>query len=382
MRVAGDVGFSIGFRHRLRFVRNLFGADVAVLREVLAGGERGSRAVVFIDRGVAEHHYELPGQIGAVFSNLDGLELDSAPRVVPGGEIIKNDARQLAEILSAMHAARLCRQSYVIAIGGGAMLDAVGYAAALTHRGVRLVRVPSTTLGQADSGVGVKNGVNAFNQKNYLGAFAVPWAVLNDEALLATLSERDWRCGFAEAVKVALLKDARLFERIERDAGKIAARDEAAALPVIRASAVLHRDHITGGGDPFESGAGRPLDFGHWAAHKLEVLSDYELRHGEAVAIGILLDMEYAAGVGICAAALTGRVRTCLERLGFTLWHEALARENELIDGLEEFRAHLGGPLSITLVREPSCAIEAGNVDLGALRAAIRRLRDRKAAAA
>ena len=91
------------------------------------------------------------------------------------------------------------------------MLDAVGFAAAIAHRGIRLVRLPTTTLAQADSGVGVKNGVNLFGKKNWLGAFAVPWAVLNDTALLATLPDRDFVAGFSEAVKVALLKSPEVF---------------------------------------------------------------------------------------------------------------------------------------------------------------------------
>ena len=93
----------------------------------------------------------------------------------------------------------------MVAIGGGAVLDAVGYAAATAHRGVRLIRVPTTVLSQDDSAVGVKNGINAFGKKNFVGSFAPPHAVLNDFDLLRTLQDRDWRAGISEAVKVALL---------------------------------------------------------------------------------------------------------------------------------------------------------------------------------
>src|SRR5690606_10496158 len=110
-------------------------------------------------------------------------------------------------------------------------------AAAIAHRGVRLVRMPTTTLAQADSGVGAKNGINGFGKKNFLGAFAVPWAVINDQAFLATVSDRDWRCGFIEAAKVALVKDAALFEELEVAATAIRRRDLAVAVPILERSA-------------------------------------------------------------------------------------------------------------------------------------------------
>ncbi len=115
----------------------------------------------------------------------------------------------------------------MVVIGGGAVLDAVGFAAAIAHRGIRLVRLPTTTLGQADSGIGVKNSVNLFGKKNWIGTFAVPWAVINDAALLGTLSDRDFICGFAEAVKVSLLKDAAMFGQLCSSAGEIRRRQSA-----------------------------------------------------------------------------------------------------------------------------------------------------------
>lgn len=377
-----DLAFSVAFTHRLRFGRDLLGPRSGVLGEILSSAFRGARLLILIDDAVAAAHPELSNQILATLTRTKNVVAAGPPLILPGGETIKNDSASVERLLRQMHAAGLCRQSYVLAIGGGALLDAAGYAAALLHRGVRLIRVPSTTLAQADAGVGVKNGVNAFGQKNFLGTFAPPWAVLNDESLLATLSERDWRCGFAEAVKVGLLKDAGLFERIERDADRVAARDEETAIPMVRASALLHRDHVVAGGDPLEQGGSRPLDFGHWAAHKLEVLSGFELRHGEAVAIGMALDLAYAARVGVCEAALVQRVRDCLQRLGFELWHPALVRVSEVLEGLEEFRAHLGGPLTITLVSRPGAPVEIHEINEAAMRAAIRGLREVQPAAA
>ena len=145
------------------------------------------------------------------------------------------------------------------------MLDAVGFAASIAHRGVKVLRFPTTTLAQDDAGIGVKNGVNHHNEKNWQGVFAVPTAVINDFSLLSSLSDRDWRSGFSEAVKVALLKDAGEFERLEQHAGAIARRAEAESQRAIIRSAELHWRHIVEGGDPFEDEIARPLDYGHWS---------------------------------------------------------------------------------------------------------------------
>ena len=238
------------------------------------------------------------------------------------------------------------------------MLDVVGYAAATAHRGVRLIRVPTTVLSQDDSAVGVKNGVNAFGKKNYLGTFAPPFAVINDFAFLSTLSDRDWRSGISEAIKVALVRDPAFFDRIEEDAVRLVARDAAAMERLVRRSAALHLAHVVSGGDPFELGTSRPLDFGHWAGHKLEQLSGHRLRHGEAVAIGIAIDSTYAHLCGFLPERDWRRILAVLLAVGFDLAAPELAHGLDapaggraLLDGLEEFREHLGGTLTIMLLR-------------------------------
>jgi len=300
------------------------------------------RAQFFVDEGVAQGHPLLIEQINQWASAQD-IETTSPPAIVPGGEVCKNNPTALDAILRSIHDAKLCRRSYAVVIGGGAVLDAVGYGAALAHRGIRLVRVPSTTLAQCDSGVGVKNGVNAFGKKNYLGTFAVPWAVVNDESLLPTLTQSDWIGGFSEIVKVALLKDAAFFEQIEQDASAIASRDLNASIPLLRRSAELHLAHICQGGDPFELTEARPLDFGHWAAHKLEQMTDFTFPHGHAVAIGLVLDVSYASAVGLLDEPTCDRVLRTLKAIGFNLSHPAFSDTGTLMDGLEEFREHLGG---------------------------------------
>ena len=226
-----------------------------------------------------------------------------------------------------------------------------------------LIRLPTTTLAQGDSGVGVKNSVNLFEKKNWVGTFAVPWAVINDEALLETLPDRDFLCGFSEAVKVSLLKDKNIFEQICSDAQAIRRRNMAAAGRILRESARMHLDHITKGGDPFEALEARPLDFGHWSAHKMEVLSEFSLRHGEAVAIGVAVDTVYSSLECGLPESAARKVLHCLKDLGLSLYHPTLEQTRALFDGLEEFRQHLGGRLTLTMLRGLGDPLEIHSVD-------------------
>jgi 3-dehydroquinate synthase len=269
-------------------------------------------------------------------------------------------------------------------VGGGALLDVVGLAAATAHRGVRHVRIPTTTLSQADSGVGVKNGINAFGKKNFIGTFAPPFAVINDFKLLESLTPRDKRAGYVEAVKVACIRDREFFETIERDSAALVQFEAAAMQRLIYRSAEIHFNHIATAGDPFEFGSARPLDFGHWAAHKLEQLSEYRIRHGEAVAIGIALDVIYARREGYLDAQSAERVLALLENLGFELFAGELQHTDSegglvVIHGLEEFREHLGGQLTVTMLRAIGDGFEVHEMNLPQVIAAIHELQQRHA---
>lgn len=372
-----DVPFSSPFVHRLRSTRDVLGSQSEVLAELLEpSGERPARVQFWVDSHVAGAR---PGLLGSLddFARrfADRLKVVGAPIIVPGGETIKNDIRGLESMLRAFNEADLDRRSYVVVIGGGAVLDAVGFAAAIAHRGIRLVRLPTTTLAQADSGVGVKNAVNLFGKKNWLGAFAVPWGVINDEALLDSLPDRDYVAGFSEAVKVSLLKDPIAFDRICRDARKIRQRDRVASGSAIRDSVRMHLDHITKGGDPFEALEARPLDFGHWSAHKLEPLSGFALRHGEAVGIGVAIDSVYSSIALGLDPEVADRVVRCLADLGLPLDDPSLDETDHLFLGLEEFRQHLGGRLTLTMIPEVGRPIEVHEVDYRAMRRAIDHVR-------
>lgn len=360
-----DIEFSIPFVHRLRFTRDILGADEGVLLDLLEpSGDLPPRVQFWLDESIAQAQPDLRHRLRAfVMRHTGRITPTGNIQVLPGGETVKNDIHLLERMLKVFHAANLDRRSYIVVIGGGAVLDAVGFAAAIAHRGIRLIRLPTTTLAQADSGVGVKNSVNLFHKKNWLGTFAVPWGIINDSSLLSSLPDRDFICGFSEAVKVTLLKDASLFDELCNVAARIRERDMTAAEPMIRVSAELHRAHITRGGDPFEALEARPLDYGHWSAHKLEVMSDFQLKHGEAVAIGVAVDTVYSSLMfGLPKSDVT-RVLQCLDQLGLVLDHPVLHDTATLFAGLEEFRQHLGGRLTLTMLEKVGCPMEVHSVD-------------------
>jgi 3-dehydroquinate synthase len=207
--------------------------------------------------------------------------------------------------------------------------------------------------------------------------------VLNDLTFIDDLPPREKIAGMAEAVKVALIRDADFFQWLERNLDGLSLFERSAMATMIRRCAELHMRQIAHGGDPFESGSARPLDFGHWAAHKIESLTRNHVRHGEAVAIGIALDTRYSVLAGLLAAGVEDRVAALLELLGFRLWHPVLeARASDgsspLLQGIAEFREHLGGELTITLLEGIGRGVEVHAMDERLIREAITWLKARQ----
>ena len=368
---------TVKFTYGVHFTKGLFEVTNPLLSQVVSeGSDRAKSVLVAVDSGVIEHHPQLIAQISSYVEHYaDKINLAARPIIIPGGEEAKNDPALVDNIQRAIERSGLCRHSYVLAIGGGAVVDLVGYAAATAHRGIRLIRIPTTVLAQNDSGVGVKNGVNAFGKKNFLGTFAPPHAVINDFNFLTTLGDRDWRSGIAEAIKVALIKDRGFFEFISNNAKNLALRDAEAMEYLIYRCCQLHLDHIANYGDPFEMGSSRPLDFGHWAAHKLEHLTNYSLRHGEAVAIGMALDCTYSYLTGLLNKADWKQIISTIKQLGFDLYTLELA-DDAVFNGLAEFREHLGGKLAIMLLSEIGKGLEVNQVSIPIYQKAILMLRE------
>lgn len=372
--------FQVSYHYPVLFTDHIFRADNPCLHQQLTRQNPGRTTVlVFVDEQLLLCSPQLPQQIDHYFSaHAADLHLQAAPIAVPAGELSKTpDVLQLLYAQMLEHG--LDRHCYVLALGGGAVLDAVGYACATFHRGMRLIRIPSTVLAQNDAGIGVKNGINAFAQKNLLGAFYPATAVINDFQLLLSLSHRDQIAGLAEAVKVAVIKDAAFFQWMEQQAEALAGFEHNASRYAIRRCAELHLGHITGAGDPFERGNGRPLDYGHWAAHKLENLSQHRLRHGEAVAVGMALDALYANAIGLLCDADCQRLLRLLDRLGFNLCPPELSQRDSqgrspILVGLEEFRQHLGGQLSIPMLNRLGQSVDVHQIDMPLMEQALLRL--------
>ncbi|WP_114752358.1 3-dehydroquinate synthase [Pleomorphovibrio marinus] len=356
-----EQAFKVPFYYQVCFTERIFDLENPLLANLLKGDKK-PKVFFVIDEGVHRAHPYLISAIEAYSKSFeDTFILCAQPLIVPGGERVKNEKKHLDQVLDATHEFGIDRHSYIIGIGGGAVLDMVGFAAAIAHRGIRHIRIPTTVLSQNDSGIGVKNGINAYGKKNYLGAFTPPVAVINDFKFLQTLEDKDWRSGISEAIKVALIKDASFFIWLESHAFELLDRQNPAMEELITRCAEMHLDHIAGK-DPFEMGSSRPLDFGHWAAHKLEQLTNYQIRHGEAVAVGIALDTTYSHLKGMLTEIELSRIIQLIKNLGFELFVPELSGTS-ILQGLEEFREHLGGELTIMLLNAIGSGVEVHEMD-------------------
>jgi|TARA_B110000438_G_scaffold300882_1_gene354345 3-dehydroquinate synthase len=376
--------FTVPCRHRVYFTNNSFDAESDLLESILrtAGDDAPTKVFVVMDEGALSSRPQLEAEIKSYFSERPELFQWRGLRVYPGGEVLKNNFQYLSQLYAEVEAAKLCRHSCLIGIGGGALLDMVGLVAATAHRGIRHVRFPTTSLSQADGGVGVKNGINYLGKKNFIGSFAIPHAVVNDHRFIESLPQQQFMEGAVEAIKVALIRNGALFEAIEAKADLLLQRDAETSAWLIQASAREHVEHIADGGDPFENQTARPLDFGHWVAHKLESMSGFRISHGEAVAIGMAVDVLYSQRMGFLSERIAERILSLIERLGFTLYAGELSELNcqgssKIIEGLEEFREHLGGRLTITLLRGIGASFEVHEMDAAVVLDCIETLRER-----
>ncbi len=276
---------------------------------LIAAFAPGAKAALVTDESVASLH-------GAAFETCLQQEGIAATRItIPPGEASKSYS-QFVALCDALLAARIERNDLVIAFGGGVVGDLTGFAAAVLRRGVRFVQVPTTLLAQVDSSVGGKTGINSPHGKNLIGAFHQPALVIADTALLDTLSEREFKAGYAEVVKYGLIDDPGFFDWCEANWSRVIAggpeRDHAVAVSCRAKAAIVARDER-------EEGDRALLNLGHTFAHALERLTNYDsarLVHGEAVAIGLALAFRFSQRLGLCPGQDAGRVSRHLDHVG------------------------------------------------------------------
>jgi len=359
--------FSVRFEYKVFFTEHLFNRTNGAFKDFLNSQrtDTNKKILFVIDEGVAQHHPALQNDITEYFKDISGITPVEKFFIIEGGEKAKNNEQLFYKLVDAVDEYGIDRHSYIVAIGGGSILDLTGYAAAVSHRGIRHIRIPTTVLSQNDSGVGVKNGINYASKKNFLGSFVPPVAVFNDFHFLTTLSMEEWRSGISEAIKVALIKDKSFFTWLQKNDNALANRDMPAMQYLIKRCAKMHLEHIAGG-DPFEMGSSRPLDFGHWSAHKLEQLSNFTIRHGEAVALGIALDSSYSYISGRLSESDAKSIITLMKNIGFATTHplmEITGIDCPILKGLNEFREHLGGKLTIMLLDAIGKGVEVHELD-------------------
>lgn len=359
-----ELKYALNYTFPVVFTRDVFDPGNPVLAEILEKTGRPNRVLVVIDSNVAAANPHLINKIERYSQCHHPLmNIVASPFIMTGGESCKNSLDEVQKVQSLINTYHLCRHSFVMAIGGGAVLDAAGFAAATAHRGVRLLRLPTTTLAQNDAGVGVKNGVNMFGKKNFIGTFASPVAVINDMMFLETLQKRDLRAGISEAIKVALIKDRAFFDFLYENRNALRNFETNAMQHMIARCAELHTDHIQTNGDPYEQGTSRPLDFGHWVAHAIEDFTGYDVRHGEAVAVGIALDSLYSHFVGLISELELHKILSLIKDVGFDLYHPAL-HDMDMSDSLNNFQEHMGGEMAIPLINGIGALTEVHEINM------------------
>ena len=249
----------------------------------------------------------------AVFASLKAAGFTSMPVEVPDGEQYKTLDWANA-VFTALLINTFDRRSPLVALGGGVIGDLTGFAAASYMRGVPFVQVPTTLLAMVDSSVGGKTGVNHPMGKNMIGAFYQPRLVLMDLDALKTLPKEELLSGMAEVIKYGVIWDRELFEFLEKNREKILNLEEGPLGHIIRRSCEIKADVVNK--DEREGGLRAILNFGHTVGHAVETLSDYRIRHGEAVAIGMVYAAKLAHRTGLCDARVPERIESLISAYG------------------------------------------------------------------
>jgi 3-dehydroquinate synthase len=299
----------------------------------------------------------LPGRRVAMVADASVLELYRSGRLgvapwsgetitFPSGERSKT-RDSWSRLTDALMERGFGRDSGIVALGGGVTGDLAGFVAATYMRGVPYVQVPTTLLAMLDASVGGKTGVDTPQGKNLVGAFHPPAAVIADPLTLATLPDRDFRAGLAEAVKHGLIADRAYFEWMEANALPLASRSPDPLTRLIRRSVEIKADVVSG--DERESGRRAVLNAGHTVAHALEQITGYTLPHGEAVALGLVVECQLAEQLGLAEAGLKTRVAGLLQQLGLPTQLPSGLDRSGLVGGMASDKKNRSGQIHFAL---------------------------------
>ena len=308
--------------------------------EAFAAEHLGARRAVMI-ADAAVHELLQAGRLGRAPWN-------GAAVTFPPGEASK-DREHWSRLTDVLLEQGYGRDSGIIALGGGVAGDLAGFVAATYMRGLPYIQVPTSLLAMLDASVGGKTGVDTPQGKNLIGAFHPPAAVLADPRALATLPERDYRGGMAEAVKHGLIADAEYFGWMEREVEPLLRRDETVVTHLVRRSVEIKAEVVSG--DERETGRRATLNAGHTVAHALERVTDYAIPHGEAVALGLVAECALAELLGVAPAGLGARVAELLGRLGLPVSLAQPLPADRLVDAMAADKKNRGARVRFALPR-------------------------------
>jgi 3-dehydroquinate synthase len=310
---------------------------------------KGRRLLIVTDENVAARH------LAPVAASFEAAGLKIASLVLPAGEKTKS-WRYFEEVVERIITERLERGDGVVALGGGVIGDLTGFAAAVTRRGMRFIQMPTSLLAQVDSSVGGKTGINSPNGKNLVGAFHQPSLVIADTAILDTLSEREFRAGYAEVAKYGLIDRPDFFSWLEAGAwrGIFAGgpeREEAVRFSCQAKADIVARDET-------ETGDRALLNLGHTFGHALEALVHYEgarLVHGEGVSIGMAMAHRFSAHLGLCSEADARRVEAHLRAVSLPIYASqipgGIGDVAAMLAAIKQDKKVSGGTLTFILTR-------------------------------